>query len=215
MAINKLTSKLKPTDRLGVIEFDSDARTVYDLSNLDSETKKEELHNKINGMKADGGTVLVNAIVAGIKMLKNNFDPTHEKRIVFLTDMQDLSDTEFEEHIKNAANDNIFVSIIGIGMNFNSIFTERISKNKGLNYFSAVKEEHLEKLIVTEFEYNFFPLAFNVSLEYKSGAYTISKTFGSGYEQKEQVDKTEWGLQNHKFNDETFKNIIEFLLLYF
>jgi len=212
IAINKLTTKINPNDRLGVIEFNDLANTVYPLQAVKDTT---ELKNHVDKMKPNGGTTLSVAIKAGIEMIRQNFEKDKEKRIVFLTDMNDLSDKAFEAHIKEAAKENIFISIIGIGLSFNSSFTERISKNKGLNYFSAIKEEHLDKIIVEDFEYNFFPLAFNVSLEFKSGNYLVSKTFGSGYEKKEEVDKSEWNLQNHKLNDETFKNIVKFLLLYF
>lgn len=41
--------------------------------------------------------------------------------------------------IKEAAKDKIYVSIVGIGIDFNTSLTDSITKNEACNYFSITK----------------------------------------------------------------------------
>ena len=40
-----------------------------------------------------------------------------------------------------ASENNVYVSIMGIGLDFNTEITEAVTKNEGCNYFSATKNE--------------------------------------------------------------------------
>lgn len=70
--------------------------------------------------------------------------------------------------IKLASEKNIFVSIIGVGISFNSALADSICKNRGCNYFCITKDEEMLDVICDNFDYNFFPNAFNVELKLKS-----------------------------------------------
>ena len=50
-----------------------------------------------------------------------------------------------------------------------------VVKGRGSMIFSATKEEDLHKLY-SQFEYIFFPVAYNVSMEFKSNDFTILKS---------------------------------------
>jgi len=45
--------------------------------------------------------------------------------------------------IKLASEKNIFVSIIGVGISFNSALADSICKNRGCNYFCITKDEEM------------------------------------------------------------------------
>lgn len=64
-----------------------------------------------------------------------------------------------------AADVGVYVSIIGVGVEFDTQVTDIISKNRGCNYFSVTKNDELEEIIISEFVSNFFPIAFNVDLK--------------------------------------------------
>ena len=51
---------------------------------------------------------------------------------------------ELDLLIKNSAKDNIYVSILGLGLNLNTYFLEKITKNEGCNYFSITKNEEMK-----------------------------------------------------------------------
>jgi hypothetical protein len=51
---------------------------------------------------------------------------------------------EMDELISQAAERNIFVSIIGVGVSFNSSLADSVVKNKGCNYYSITKDQEMQ-----------------------------------------------------------------------
>jgi len=45
-----------------------------------------------------------------------------------------------DDMIKKASENNIYVSIIGVGISFNSALADSVIKHKGCNYFSITKD---------------------------------------------------------------------------
>jgi len=43
--------------------------------------------------------------------------------------------------IATAAKDRVYVSVVGIGIDFNTKLTDSITKNEGSNYFCVTKDE--------------------------------------------------------------------------
>ena len=69
-------------------------------------------------------------------------DPaTTENRIVVLTDAEanagDVSEEGLGARLKALAADRIHVSIVGVGLDFNTSLVEAISRVRGANYFSV------------------------------------------------------------------------------
>ncbi len=50
----------------------------------------------------------------------------------------------------------MYVSVIGIGIDFNSALTETLVKNEGCNYYCITKNKEMRETIVDDFHYNFF-----------------------------------------------------------
>lgn len=64
----------------------------------------------------------------------------NSKRLVFITDMNSVNETEFINLITESANEGIYTTIIGVGQNFDTQLSEIVAKNRGFNYFSAWKK---------------------------------------------------------------------------
>ncbi len=155
----KLLDQLKPDDRFGFAVFDNRADEIFALEKLGN--NKETIINKINEIEVRGGTILIEGMNLAYSMMRKvnpeqNVEGNREKRIVFLTDMGDVSsENAFFETVKKASNEGIYLTIVGIGYNFNEDSALKISLNKGANFFNATKEKHLEENLVQEFDYNF------------------------------------------------------------
>lgn len=90
--------------------------------------------------------------------------------------------TELGDQVKKCVEQGVHVSILGIGLDFNTKLTESIIINEGCNYFSITKDDQLKEIIVDHFHYNFFPTAFNVLIRIESDDYTVAQTFGTSFE---------------------------------
>lgn len=84
--------------------------------------------------------------------------------------MNDLG-AELDGLIKDAGKLGIYISIIGVGIDFNTSLTDIITKNEGANYFCITEDAQMKEIIVEKFHYNFFPNAFNVSLRIETNDY--------------------------------------------
>jgi len=73
------------------------------------------------------------------------------------------------------------VSILGVGIDFNSELADSITKNEGSNYFCIVKEKDMKEVLIDHFHYNFFPAALNCLLRIESDSYEVVRTYGIIY----------------------------------
>ena len=126
-------------------------------------------------------------------MMKKKGRQNSEKKIIFLTDMDDNEDNKFFECLKQITNDNISVDLIGIGYDLNILYADKISDIKNISVHTIFKQEHVNKILVDDFEYNFFPIAKDLKIEFSSNNLKILKCYGTGYEnpKKSEIDNEE------------------------
>ncbi len=214
----KLLDQLKSGDRFGFAVFDTNADEIFPVQKLGN--NKQNIINQINKLKTRGGTTLIEGMNLAYSMMKkvneegSQEEKAREKRIVFLTDMGDVSsEQKFFETVKQASNEGIYLTIVGIGYNFNEDSALKISFNKGANFFNATEEQHLEEFLIQEFDFNFFPTCFNSYLHFSSVNYDLIKTYGSDYKANKSKIKAEWKTETHKLYDIQFRKTVFFLML--
>lgn len=212
-AILKLANKLNEHDRFGLCTFDDKTYEIFKLSHI---KENQNLIKKVNEIKTQGGTNLYAGLSKGVEIMKRSLNLNNEKRLIFLTDMCDLNDSKFLKLVEDSADVGIFTSIIGIGSNFNTAFAETVSKIKGVSYFSATEENHLNEIIIDQFDFNFFATSFDVFIEFRSGDFNLKRCIGTGYKEVENKNELkEWNTHEHHLSIPEFKNKVNFLLLYF
>jgi len=183
VALAKLIANLRPDDRIGVAEFKNQAKVVFPCTYV-KDLDTEEAVRSINALKARGGTTVPAGMDCGIELLTDlgNSDEPREKRIMFLTDMDTMGRDVLKEKLEFAACQNMYTSIIGIGIGFDAALTEMITKVSGANYFCITKGADVEKKLVDEFHWNFFPCSFDVRLQIQSSDFTVVDMFGTPFD---------------------------------
>lgn len=215
-AILKLKLKLKNNDRISLITFDDRSNVIFDLNY----TKNiSEFEKQVNDIGLGGSTIISVGMDKCFEIMTSQTNLLNEnrlKRILLLTDMNDTeSNDELVLAVQKCSENNIFISIIGIGFDLNFSLTEKISKTKGFNYFSAIKEEDLDNIIVKNFDLNFFPIAYDINLTLESGDLKIEKVYGTNFNNKLFQLEKEWTTSEHILSNIKIKNNIMFLLLFF
>lgn len=187
--LNNLIDKLNPDDRLGIVLFDNQAYLGKKIS-LISETDTEALKNHILEVEARGGTNFSAGYKEGTSLFDEYLeDDSYQNRIIVITDaMPNLGDTSstglmgmIEENSKNK----IYTSLIGVGVDFNTELTEKISNVTGANYYSVHSSEEFNKTLAEEFDYMITPLIYDLDLTFKSDSFEIENVYGS-----DSVDKS-------------------------
>lgn len=180
-----LIGHLNSDDRFGMVLYDDTAYLAKPLS-LVGETDMEKIKSHIMEIQPRGGTYFESGMKMGAGLFedyKNSNSDEYENRIIFLTDaMPNIGDTTESGLIgltKKNADDRIYTTFIGMGVDFNTELIEAITKIRGANYYSVHSSNQFKTRMDDEFEYMVTPLVFNLQLNLESKGYKIEKVFGS------------------------------------
>ena len=184
-AATAFTKHLQPDDRVAIVTFNNEARTIQPLAKVDSLDMKA-LRKRIKALRASSGTQMS----AGMKLATRQFselgkiDPqVSENRIIFVTDaMPNQGETRREGlfgMIEANAARGIYSTIIGVGVDFNSDLIQSITKNRGANYYSVHSPKEFVKRLDEYFDYMVTPLVFDLRLKLAGKGWSIEKVYGS------------------------------------
>jgi Ca-activated chloride channel homolog len=190
IANNSIVAMMKhllPEDRFGVALFDDLAYKAKPLR-LVRNTDMEAISTHILELKERGGTNWQAGYKEGVKLFdslegKIKDRKEFENRIIFLTDaMPNVGELEqggLFAMVKDAAENDIYTSFIGIGVDFNNDLVEAVTKTRGANYFSVHSSKEFSKRMDKEFDFMVTPLLFDLKLTVKSDDFSIGDVFGS------------------------------------
>ena len=196
-SVNILIDQLKSYDRLGIVLFNDEAEILKRIE-LISETNIKQTKKVISQIKADGETNLESGYTKASKLLeqfKNSNKLEYENRIIIITDAMpnygNISPNDLLSLIKENANQGIYTTFIGVGVDFNTELIEQINDVKGANYYSVHNSKEFKERMGEQFEYMVTPLVFDLRLNLKSDDYNIEMVYGSdtANKQKENLMK--------------------------
>ena len=138
LAATSFVDKLREEDRSAIVDFDSSARTLVELT-----TDKTKVKYAISQIDSYGGTNLYRGLQKAVDELNTNGDSEHERYIIFLTD----GDGSWSESaLASAKANNISVYTIGLGSGVNRPLLERIALETGGKFFFASNASNLGEI---------------------------------------------------------------------
>ena len=171
------------------------------------------LLQQIHELRAGGGTTISAGLQAAVQISGEEMPVGRHRRLLFLTDMDDMRPGQLDHMVATQSERGLFVSFVGIGMGFKAELAEQVSKHKGSNYFCITQEHELRKTIVDNFDWNFFPAAFNVEMTEQSDTLQLSSVYGTPYDLRDELVEAEWMPDVHRFYPEEFKSTVTTFLL--
>lgn len=180
-----LLSHLNDDDRFGLVLFDDYAYKAKPLTKVGA-TDMDAIKKHILDLEEQGGTYMEAGMEEGTKMIEEyaSADPdTYENRIIFITDAMpnigDYSDEGLARILADNADDRIYTSFVGVGVDFNTELTEALTKIKGANYFSVHSSKEFAKVMDEDFDFMVTPLLFDLNLKLEAQGWEIEKVYGS------------------------------------
>jgi Ca-activated chloride channel family protein len=82
-ALYLLVDQLRPTDRVAIVVYGSNARTVLEMTPV---SEKQAILSGINRLVAEGSTNAAAGLWLGYRVASENFDPAAANRVVLLSD---------------------------------------------------------------------------------------------------------------------------------
>jgi Ca-activated chloride channel homolog len=185
--LQTLTEQLRPDDLLGIVLFNNQAHTVKPLRPVAC-TDMDAIRSHIAELEQGGGTNME----AGMRAAKQMYDGLdadvrahpRSSRIVFLADaMPNIGDTSADGLrglIRSYADQGIYTTFTGIGLDANAELIEALTQIRGANAYFVNSEEQFKRRLNEEFTYMVTPLAFDVRLTIDSPGFEIVRAFGTG-----------------------------------
>jgi Ca-activated chloride channel homolog len=184
-SVVSILNQLNSDDYYSIVTFNSDASLQKPMGAFRS-TDMRTIQSNVLNIQAGGSTNLE----SGIKMATAQYRGLYkldnyefENRMIILTDAQpnagDYSANGLMGMLKQNADNRIYTTVIGIGVDFNSQLIEEISKLKGANYYTVHSPSEFRERVEDEFEYMVTPLIFDLRLYFESDGWRIEKVFGS------------------------------------
>ncbi len=197
-AIDSLINQLQPTDRFGLVAFDSEIETPITLTHA-SYGNKSRFRQIVRGIGARGGTNLGGGLLQGIAQIQSavNFarDPMNRaQRMILISDglaNEGITDeTELRRIAGNAAskdssNNTFSISTIGVGIDFNEHLMAGVADYGHGNYYYLEKLAQLDKVLADEFHRASQIAASDVRVELELGD-GITMTDASGYPYRQE-----------------------------
>lgn len=184
-SVNILIDQLNSDDRFGMVLFESDAYIVKPM-NLVKDTNMKAIKNHILEIQSQGGTNFEAGYIAANELFKDyqNIDKNeYENRIIVITDAMpnsgDTSEDGLLSMVKKNAENGIYTTFIGVGVDFNTELIEEITDAKGANYYSVHSSDEFKERMGEQFEYMVTPLVFDLNLSLESSDYKIESVYGS------------------------------------
>ena len=180
-----LLDHLKPEDRFGLVIFSDEAFPVDPLTSA-ADKDLDKLKNIILGISEYGGTNMEAGMQRGTALFDRFLEADkseYENRIIFLTDAMpnigETGDLGLFRMLQDNADQGIYTTFVGIGVDFNTELAESITKIKGANYYSVHAAREFKERMADEFDFMVTPLVFDLRLKLDAPGYEIEKVYGS------------------------------------
>eukprot|EP01024_Parvocaulis_polyphysoides_P054992 TRINITY_DN5590_c2_g1_i1.p1 TRINITY_DN5590_c2_g1~~TRINITY_DN5590_c2_g1_i1.p1 ORF type:complete len:429 (+),score=64.13 TRINITY_DN5590_c2_g1_i1:38-1288(+) len=173
-AVIDMLKHLKDGDRLSIVTFDSIADLRLELT-LFENLNLGELQEQVGNFFTRGSTNMEAGYSMATEQLTQCSEcmegglELYENRIIMITDAQpntgSISSDTLAGLLQKNAKDDIFTTIIGVGLDFNSELIEIMTKTRGANYYNVYSPADFRKQMDEEFDFMVTPLVFDLKLE--------------------------------------------------
>jgi Ca-activated chloride channel family protein len=161
----QLLRSLRPQDVLSVVVFSDYAEVIIPAS-LNLDIKKQE--GRIQMIQTSGATEIFNGLQAGLNEIRRTLDPSRVNHIILLTDGQTYGDEQACLSLaEEAAAQNIGITGMGIGSDWNDIFLDALASKTGGSSAYVSKPKDIQRLLIDKFNALVSTYADEVFLEFK------------------------------------------------
>lgn len=168
-ALLAMVSRLRDTDTLSIVVFDTEAQVLLPARDLEDRGYVRQL---IRDIAPGGATNIHEGLMLGYREVRRNYRKDATNRVILLTDgIANRGETEPENIAQDSLRFNdqgIDLSTIGVGLDLNKDLLRVLAKSgRGLFHFVADAED-IEKVFIRELQSLVSPVAYepNVDIDY-------------------------------------------------
>jgi Ca-activated chloride channel family protein len=161
----QLMRRLRPEDIFSVVSFSDNAEVIIPATRQSSPQRAEM---KIHMMQASGATEILHGLQAGLDEVRRYNNPNFINHIILLTDGRTYGDEPSCYQLgKNAAEEGIGISGLGIGSGWNDVFLDHLAQLTGGNSMFVAHAQDIERLLTEKFNHLSRALVETVTLHFE------------------------------------------------
>jgi hypothetical protein len=157
--------KVRDKDFVALIYFDSNARTVFSSTKMDSSVNRQKFRDHVYRVEPGGGTNLIDGVRLGYKEVLTNYRSEYINRVLVLSDGQASTSTyglmEMAESYRDMG---INISTIGLGEDFDLALMRNLAHVGGGSSRFISDREEMEETFGSELDRMVVPIANDVEM---------------------------------------------------
>lgn len=171
--LEKLVLSLNDDGRVAIITYETSAQVVQPM--IDVRGNRNDLVDIVQGLATAGSTNLHDGLLLGYRELMAHWDSGRQNRVILLSDGNPTIGTTDPAAImamsKGYNSDGIGLTTIGLGTDFNLALMQGLAEQADGNFYFLENGTAVDEVFTEELAYFTLPVAFDVTLEVKSGPF--------------------------------------------
>ena len=190
-ALRLLVGQLRPSDKVGIVVYGSNARVVLDPT---SAAEAEVILQAIDRLQAEGATNAEAGLIVGYRMASEAFDPEATNRVILCSDgvanVGNPGPDSILERIREYADQGIYLTTVGFGMgNYNDILMEQLADNGDGSYAYVDTVEEAERLFINDLTSTLMVIARDAKVQVEFNPAVVRSYRLIGYENRDVADE--------------------------
>ena len=181
-----LVDQLRPTDKIGIVVYGTDARVVLPHT---SNVNRDHILEKIDSLCPEGVTNLEDGLHKGYELALRNKQQGCINRVILCSDgVANSGQTAPEsllKEIRDYVDDDIYLTTVGFGMgNFNDVLMEELAKKGNGNYAYVDTLKEAKRIFVENLTGTLQVIAKDAKIQVEFNEETVSRFRLLGYENR-------------------------------
>ena len=155
LAVTQLIDRMTAADRLSIITYSNGVEVLSPLVGMD-EAHRHQLKTVVSQVNAEGGTNLGAGLKHGIQTLMQTPANGRQRRVILISDGQAnqgvIDPRELGNMASGAASQNVAVSTVGVGIDFNEILMTTLADHGAGRYYFLEDPEKFALVFDKEFQ---------------------------------------------------------------
>lgn len=154
-AVMHLLGQLSPQDRIALITYSNGVEILSPLVQV-NDASREDLSARVNRINSGGGTNLGGGLKNGIAVLRRVTSTDRQRKVILISDGLAnhgiTSPVELGAMAANGSEENLAVSTVGVGYDFNEVLMTTIADHGAGNYYFLENPQDFARVFEKEFK---------------------------------------------------------------
>jgi Ca-activated chloride channel family protein len=186
-SLRLLLNELRPTDRVGLVVYGSQARVILEPTPVDA---RRTIMSAIDRLQPDGSTNAAEGIMLAYQLAQEYAQPGHINRLILCSDgVANVGQTAADAILQHAE-EGISLSTFGFGMgNYNDVLMEQLADQGDGSYAYIDTVDEAERVFIDDLTGTLLTIAKDAKIQVEFNPTVVERYRLLGYENRNVADE--------------------------